>query len=124
MLRLKLQHKSGTLPTSSFNLVDNQDNTIGLVQIRHKPSNGIGVPAEYASHIYYEINKNERKKGYGTIALTLALKEANKMGIKPIIVTCDKNNTGSKKIIEKNGGILIDSCTLETGEILLKYIFQ
>ncbi|MEN9342129.1 MAG: hypothetical protein RIQ54_385, partial [Candidatus Parcubacteria bacterium] len=121
MLRLKLQHTSGELPTSSFNLVDNQDNTIGRVQIRHKPSNGIGIPPEYASHIYYEINKNERKKGYGTTALTLALKEANKMGIKPIIITCYKNNTGSKKIIEKNGGLLIDSYTLKTGEIFLKY---
>ena len=56
------------------------------------------------SHIYYKIRYSERGKGYGSIILYLALKEAKKIGFKKIRINCDNKNIPSKKIILKNGG--------------------
>lgn len=56
------------------------------------------------SQIFYKIRKSERGKGYGNIILSLALKEAAKLGFKQIRINCDNNNIASKKIILKNGG--------------------
>ena len=40
--------------------------------------------------------------------LELAKKKARELGYKEILITCDKNNIASKKIIEKNGGVFIE----------------
>ena len=44
--------------------------------------------------------------GYGTKTLEFALLEAKKFGIHNVLITCDDDNVGSAKIIEKNGGVL------------------
>lgn len=48
-----------------------------------------------------------RRKGYGTIALALAIKKAARLGLKRIIVVCQKDNIASRKLIEKNRGVLL-----------------
>ena len=58
------------------------------------------------SQIYYKIRASERGKGYGNIILTLALKEAKKLGFEKIRVNCNNNNIASKKIILKNNGVI------------------
>ena len=40
--------------------------------------------------------------------LELAKIKAKESGYEEILITCDKNNTASKKIIEKNGGVFIE----------------
>ena len=57
-------------------------------------------------HIGYDVRPKYRKKGFGTEILKLALLEIRKNGIKDILITCDDDNIGSYKIIEKNGGKL------------------
>lgn len=48
-----------------------------------------------------------RRRGYATTILRLSLQIASeKFGIHRILVTCDDDNIGSIKTIEKNGGIL------------------
>ncbi len=123
MIQLKLKEKMGELPTSVFDLFDNEK-IVGLVQIRHRVSAGIGVPKECASHIYYEIEEKYRNKGYGKEALRLALDYANNLGIKTVVVTCDENNLASKKIIETNGGLYTQSCLCKDGNKLLRYEFN
>ena len=124
MLKLELKETTGKLPTSIFNVVDEKGNTLSYVQVRHQISDGIGVPNDCASHIYYEINPSERGRGYGTEALKLALTEARKVGIRPIIVTCNENNLISKKIIESNGGLYEGSCETKNNERILRYRFE
>ena len=48
---------------------------------------------------------NERK-GYATQMVGLALEECKRLGIKKVLMVCDKDNIGSAKSIIKNGGIL------------------
>lgn len=68
------------------------------------------------SQIFYKIRLNERNKGYGTNMLELALNECKRLGMKQVRINCDDNNVASKRIIEKNSGIVdIKSYQTKTG---------
>jgi predicted acetyltransferase len=56
-------------------------------------------------NIGYAIRPSERRKGYGTLILKLTLEKAKNRGLNRVLVTCDTDNIGSAKIIEKNGGV-------------------
>lgn len=56
-------------------------------------------------HIGYVIRPTERQKGYGNLILHELIKEANRMNIENVLLTCDEDNTPSSKIIEINKGI-------------------
>lgn len=123
MVSLALQQVTGKLPTSIFDLVSD-GKIVGMVQVRHKASAGLGVPEQCASHIYYQVNEADRGHGYGKEALRLALGEAKKLGLPLAVVTCDENNFASKRIIEVNGGSYTKSCVCEDGSELLRYEFH
>ena len=94
----------GRVPSTTYwAMVGNR--VVGRVDIRHKLNKGLRV---IGGHIGYTVVPTERQKGYGTQMLALALKHTKKLGIKNVLVTCDDANTASKKIIESNGGKLIN----------------
>lgn len=62
----------------------------------------------YAGHVGYSIAPSERQKGYGSLMLAAGLKEAKKIGIARILVTCNDTNPGSAGVIENNGGVMED----------------
>lgn len=110
--------KNGEVARSEFWLIDG-DRYIGKIQIRHKPS---GRVPEAASHIYYEIRPGDRGKGYGNKLLKLGLMKAKEIGLSELIITSEKNNLPSIKIIEKNGGNFLEEIILpNTSVSLLKY---
>jgi len=92
----------GYVPTTMFWLIDN-NTFIGRLQIRHSLTESL---FNYGGHIGYYIRSSMRNKGYGSAMLKLGLSEAKKMGFTEVLVTCDEDNLGSQKIIEKNGGEL------------------
>ena len=48
-----------------------------------------------------------RRRGHATAILRLALQIArDRLGIDRVLVTCDDDNVGSIRTIEKNGGVL------------------
>ena len=57
-------------------------------------------------HIGYSIHPDFWGKGYGSEQLALALQECDKLGIHDVLVTCNKANPASAKVIIKNGGAL------------------
>lgn len=59
-------------------------------------------------NIGYAISDKYRGKGYGTIILKLLLEKAKEMNVKEILLTVEKINPASRRVIEKNGGRLID----------------
>ena len=62
-----------------------------------------------------------RKRGYGTEFLRLMLPMALVLGINPVLITCDADNAGSRKIIERNGGVLEDEEPYDRdGEVVMK----
>jgi predicted acetyltransferase len=57
-------------------------------------------------HIGYEIRPSKRRQGYGTALLRLALDKARGRGLNRVLLTCNEDNLGSRKVIEANGGQL------------------
>lgn len=96
--------RQGFVPATTFISVRLSDNKIvGIINIRHKLNEYL---LKHGGHIGYSIRPSERKKGYSTEQLKLALIECKKLGLCRVLITCDKNNLGSKRTIEKNNGIL------------------
>jgi predicted acetyltransferase len=103
---------------STFWLIDN-DKFIGHTNIRHELTKKL---KNYGGNIGYYIRPSERKKGYGTKILELALKKAKKIGLNKVLITCSDNNIASQKIIEKNGGKLRNKVETKDGLIRRYYI--
>lgn len=91
---------------SHFWLVED-DRWLGMITIRHTPTTHEDFPQELANQIYYNIHPKDQGKGYGTEILRLGLKEAKKLGFKEVCVACNEDNIKSRKVIERNGGILV-----------------
>ena len=58
----------------------------------------------YGGHIGYSIRPSRRCRGYGKAILALTLAVSRELGLRRVLVTCDSDNIGSRKIIEHNGG--------------------
>lgn len=102
------------IATSSFWLIDKKE-VVGVVRIRHQE-------VECAGHIGYDISPDYRNRGYGFEILKLALERTINIGIEEVTLTCNINNSASKKIIEKNGGKFLGTVfDEEESETLYKY---
>ncbi len=53
-----------------------------------------------------------RGRGFGRLALALALPRFRELGLDRILVTCDSTNEASRRIIEANGGTFEDEVQL------------
>jgi predicted acetyltransferase len=108
----------GYVPQSEFWLVDGEE-YIGHVGIRHELNEHLKT---VGGHIGYTIVPSKRGLGYGNKILELALPKAKELGIDRVLLTCDVTNTASRKIIEKNGGVLENQIpNPETGVDKLRY---
>jgi predicted acetyltransferase len=77
---------------------------VGRVSIRHSLN---AFLQRVGGHIGYVVVPEFRRLGYATMILRLSIQIArDKLGIGRILVTCDDDNVGSIRTIEKNGGIL------------------
>lgn len=83
---------------------------VGIGKLRHYLNDNL---RKVGGHIGYSIRPSERKKGYGNLILNEILKEAKKLNIDEVLLTCDADNIPSRKVIEKNNGILE---SMENGE--------
>nr|WP_304430580.1 GNAT family N-acetyltransferase [uncultured Acetatifactor sp.] len=72
-------------------------------------------------HSGYGIRPSERRKGYAAKMLSMALPIMKGYGINPVIITCAKDNIGSAKTIQRNGGIYIKDAADGDGEIVEIY---
>jgi predicted acetyltransferase len=106
------------VPATQFlSMID--DKIIGLVNIRHRLTPELLVEG---GHIGYSIHPAERRKGFAADQLRLSLIEAEKLGLERVLVTCDKNNTGSAKTIQRVGGILENEIiSPDSGEVFQRY---
>ncbi|MDX6276649.1 MAG: hypothetical protein QOJ72_777 [Nocardioidaceae bacterium] len=57
-------------------------------------------------HIGYAVRPPFRRRGHATEILRQSLDIARARGISPVLVTCDVDNTASRRVIEANGGVL------------------
>ncbi|NTV89174.1 MAG: GNAT family N-acetyltransferase [Clostridiales bacterium] len=103
-------YQKGFVPASLYFLTDGDNRLYGAIHIRHE----LNEMLRYSGgHIGYGIKPSERKRGYASKMLSMALPLARKLGIERALLTCDKNNTGSAKTILKNGGVFESEIPLE-----------
>jgi predicted acetyltransferase len=81
------------------------DEYLGRMSIRHQLNDWL---AEVGGHIGYDVRRSRRRQGHATAMLAQALVVAHGLGIERALVTCDHDNVASRRVIERNAGVLED----------------
>lgn len=108
----------GAVPESIYWLVNEKNRILGAVTIRHSLTERM---LQTEGHIGAGIRPSERRKGYGTKILELALDKMQKMGFQKALVTCNEDNMGSEISIIKNGGIRGNDFSEAHGNIVKRF---
>lgn len=99
----------GWVPATTFFLVDRAGVILGAVNIRHRLTDSLLLDG---GHIGYCIRPSARNKGLGKLILKLALQQAEKLGVRRVLLTCDEKNLQSAAVICYHGGALDSSVDL------------
>lgn len=79
------------------------DEYLGRLSIRHRLTPHLRVEG---GHIGYEVRPSARGQGHATAMLAAALPLAAALGIEHALLDPDASNLASRRVIEKNGGLL------------------
>ena len=107
----------GRVPETVYFLVRDGSYLIGSSRLRHSLTPSL---ENEGGHIGYDIRPSQRGKGYATVLLRMVLEEARGLGLSGVLVTCDEINIASARVIEKNGGKLINKVVAEEGGQLVR----
>jgi len=91
------------LSTTYWAYDDESGKILGAVNIRHYLNDML---MKVWGNIGYGIRPSERRKGYATIILKLALECCKTLKMERVLLGCYKENIASVKTILKNGGVL------------------
>lgn len=86
---------------------------IGVVDVRHRLTEAL---RDFGGNIGYGVRPSERGKGYATEILRLALGHARRLGLREVLISCKQTNVASRRVIEKNGGILLRNFIFPDGK--------
>lgn len=113
------EETKNSVPDSTYFALDIERNIfVGAVNIRHYLNNQL---LKNGGHIGDGVRPSERRKGYATEMIRLALAECKKIGIDRVLMVCYKDNIGSRKSIINNGGVLENEIPAEDGKIDQRY---
>lgn len=90
---------------------------IGTINVRHPYEGYVRIHG----HIGYGVRPSERRKGYAAAMLKLALEHCKQIGLKQVLLTCDKSNNASAKTIIRCGGVLENESLQSDGSLLQRY---
>lgn len=113
------EETENNVPDSTYFALDiERDIFVGAVNIRHYLNTQLLLNG---GHIGDGVRPSERRKGYATKIIGLALEECKKLGIDRVLMVCYKDNIASAKSIINNGGILENEIPAENGKIDQRY---
>ncbi len=95
---------TGGVPESRYWLVRNGREVVGEIRLRHYLTRTL---EDFGGQLDYGIRSSARRKGYGTRLLALLIEQARRMGMREVLVMCRKTNIGSRRVIERNEGVLL-----------------
>lgn len=64
---------------------------------------------DFGGHIGYDVRPSARGRGHATALLAAALEVAASLGLHEVLLTCAPGNTASRRVIERNHGLLVDT---------------
>ena len=79
----------------------------GSIGLRWQPGTS-ELPAHVLGHIGYAVVPWKEGRGYAKLALKLMLEHARAEGLQYVEITTDPRNVASRRVIEVNGGVLIE----------------
>jgi predicted acetyltransferase len=91
------------VPETLYVMVDEHHTIVGALSLRHFLNQRL---FELRGHIGYGIAPSYRNQGLGSLMLKMSFEYCKKYQIDRALITCDKSNIGSAKVIMNNGGIL------------------
>ena len=107
------------VPDTTFFLLDvDRNRLLGAANIRHYLNEKLLLDG---GHIGDGIRPSERRKGYATELVRLALIECKKLGIERVLMCCYADNVGSMKSITRNGGVLENEIIDDEGKKVQRY---
>lgn len=105
-----------------FYVREKDDRIVGMCNLRLALNDFLRTEG---GHIGYSVRPTERCKHYATDMLAEALKVYDRFGISDVLVTCDKENPASAKVIQNNDGVLEAEFYSETyDETLQRYVIR
>lgn len=91
---------------------------VGRVSIRHRLNTDL---LTMGGHIGYDTRPSYRGQGIASAMLKMALPIAKRIGISSALLTCNETNVHSIRVIEKNGGVLVETKPQFEGGPLKRY---
>ncbi len=82
----------------------------GSIGLRWQPGT-TALPPYRLGHIGYAVVPWKQGRGYAKSALRLILPEAKAVGLPYVEITTDPDNIASQRVIEANGGVLVERFT-------------
>lgn len=95
----------GITPYTRYFLTDKQGTIYAQGDVRHAPNRNLTY---FSGYLGYGVVPPYRRNGFGTLMCARLLEKARAHHYKSVIITCNTDNIASAKIIEKNGGKLLD----------------
>ena len=107
------------VPQTVFWLTTPEGQLLAVSRLRHRLNPGLEIEG---GNIGYAVRPSARRQGVATLLLGLVLNQAGLIGLTRVLITCDHDNTGSARTIEKNGGVLEDMrISPESGKLIKRY---
>lgn len=95
----------------------------GAINIRYVPGTE-DLPSHVSGHVGYSVVPWKQRRGYATRALALLISQARPItGLSCLLITCDEDNAGSRKVIERNGGVFSGTEPLTDRPGIAKLLF-
>ena len=96
--------REGWVPCTHRWLLTSAERVVAVSRLRHR----IDTPflMNDGGHIGYDVAPSHRGRGYGHLALRAALAEAARLGIARVLLYTSEDNTASRRVIERAGGVL------------------
>lgn len=88
---------------ADFLLAEVDGEVVGRVSIRYALTDFL---RRIGGHVGYAVGPEFRRRGYATEILRQSLVRLRASGVDRVLVTCDDDNVGSARTIEKCGGVL------------------
>lgn len=104
--------EKGYVPEYKFAMVNTKTRAImGRISLRVGLTKTLNT---FGGHIGYEVDKPCRGNKYAARSCRLLFPLIRRLGIIPVVITCDPNNMASVRTIESLGGTLISIQEVET----------